>query len=483
MGITTAYKVADLTTEQLEQYGASFANGFTLTYLKEDGSTEVVQSSTAYNFMGTSVGLYAKDMGQVFLAVDPFSMDIGHADNYVNEAGIYFKEETGTNPYKVIKLEFQKISGELKILEPQFLTNSPGIKVKEGESYTSNEDYQTYVAQNNAEIFNDILNMATGQYSHAEGTMTEAHGNYSHAEGNRTFASGDYSHAEGGYTVASGTYSHAESGNTIASGMYSHAEGDCTEASGESSHVEGRYTVAAGECQHVQGKYNIPDPDNKYAHIVGNGSYKFGGNDVSNAHTLDWNGNAWFQGNVSIDGAPTNDNDLTTKEYVDSHQAILDFPGVDASGDGINNGIYIDVENLQVSTFYKMPAGKQRILFRKNGTGNFEIRSGPYALASIFYVLTNNDSSTIILEQGPVLVRNNINWTSRTLTTQVINVNLEYEPTQDYHTATKKYVDEAIANASLGNGSDVSDSGVIEDSEFDDLISGTFGPEYVNREE
>ena len=54
--------------------------------------------------MGTSVGLYARDMGQVFLAVDPFSMDIGHADNYVNEAGIYFKEETGTNPYKVIKL-------------------------------------------------------------------------------------------------------------------------------------------------------------------------------------------------------------------------------------------------------------------------------------------------------------------------------------------------------------------------------------------
>ena len=49
--------------------------------------------------------------------------------------------------------------------------------------------------------------------------------------------------------------------------------------------------------------------------------------------------------------------------------------------------------------------------------------------------------------------------------------------------ATKKYVDEAIANASLGNGSDVSDSGVIEDSEFDDLISGTFGPEYVNRNE
>ena len=36
-----------------------------------------------------------------------------------------------------------------------------------------------------------------------------------------------------------------------------------------------------------------------------------------NAHTLDWSGNAWFQGNVSVDGTPVNDNDLTTKSYVD----------------------------------------------------------------------------------------------------------------------------------------------------------------------
>ena len=33
--------------------------------------------------------------------------------------------------------------------------------------------------------------------------------------------------------------------------------------------------------------------------------------------TEDKNGNAWFQGNVSIDGTPTNDNDLITKKYVD----------------------------------------------------------------------------------------------------------------------------------------------------------------------
>ena len=62
------------------------------------------------------------------------------------------------------------------------------------------------------------------------------------------------------------------------------------------------------------------------------------------------------------------------------------------------------------------------------------------------------------------------------------NLNIK-DITQKTLKVVKKYVDEAIANASLGSGSDVSGSGVIEDSEFDDLISGTFGPEYVNKDE
>ena len=343
MGITTAYKVADLTAEQLEQYRTSCANGFTLTYLKEDGSTEVVQSSVVYGFMGTSMSLYAGGVGQVFLAVNTFSTEIGHADNYVNEAGIYFKEKTGTNPYKVIKLEFQNTSGDLKIIEPQFLTNSPGIKVKEGESDTSNETSQTYVSRNNAEIFNDTRNMATGQYSHAEGTMTEAHGNYSHAEGNGSIATGEHSHAEGAYTKAtgvashsegwnteaSGHYSHAEGQTTTAQGMYSHVEGDCNDAIGECSHVEGTYNIAHGDYQHVQGKHAIPDEEGRYAHIVGNGKYAQNRGKDSNAHTLDWDGNAWFQGDVFIKGTSQDDaKKLATEEFVNNTMSnIQGFSG------------------------------------------------------------------------------------------------------------------------------------------------------------
>ena len=149
---------------------------------------------------------------------------------------------------------------------------------------------------------------ANADYSHAEGSSTTAYGGYSHAEGNNTNASGESSHAEGKGTVASGNYSHAEGQNTKASEGYSHAEGQSTTASGYGSHAEGQSTTASGlnshaegldttasgAWQHVQGKYNIEDTNDKYAHIVGNGN----DSNHSNAHTLDWDGNAWFAGTV-----------------------------------------------------------------------------------------------------------------------------------------------------------------------------------------
>ena len=162
--------------------------------------------------------------------------------------------------------------------------------------------------------------VASNIAAHAEGHNTTASGSHSHAEGYYTTASGAQAHAEGYETTASGKYSHAEGYMTIASGMYSHTEGHTTKAYGFYSHAEGVGTIARGSYSHVQGKYNIEDTNDKYAHIVGNGN----GNTSStrsNAHTLDWNGNAWFQGNVSINGTPTNDNDLTTKKYVDNAMA------------------------------------------------------------------------------------------------------------------------------------------------------------------
>ena len=130
-----------------------------------------------------------------------------------------------------------------------------------------------------------------GENSHTEGTNTSAIGSSSHAEGDGSNAKGSYSHAEGLRTNANGSGSHTEGYQSSADGNYSHAEGYYTSASGSNSHAEGYYTSASGSNQHVQGKYNTYDLENKYAHIVGNGTGSTT-NERSNAHTLDWNGNA-----------------------------------------------------------------------------------------------------------------------------------------------------------------------------------------------
>ena len=142
-------------------------------------------------------------------------------------------------------------------------------------------------------------------------------GEYALAEGKDTIASGNRSHAEGDNTNASGESSHAEGYHTKALGYYSHAEGAYTEVSGSYSHAEGYQIKASGHFQHVQGKYNIEDTTS--AHIVGNGSISV----RSNAHTLDWQGNAWFAGDVYTGSTSGTNKDagskvLATKEYVDS---------------------------------------------------------------------------------------------------------------------------------------------------------------------
>lgn len=137
---------------------------------------------------------------------------------------------------------------------------------------------------------------ASGNYSHAEGCITKTSKSCSHAEGYGTKALGEYSHAEGYCTKALGDFSHAEGIESEASKNFSHAEGSKTVASGYFSHAEGYSTEARGMHSHVQGKYNVVDESNKYAHIVGGGTYE---NKRKNIHTLDWDGNAEYAGDVA----------------------------------------------------------------------------------------------------------------------------------------------------------------------------------------
>lgn len=147
---------------------------------------------------------------------------------------------------------------------------------------------------------------ASGDFSHAEGNKTTASGDCSHAEGEQTTAAASYSHAEGHFTAATNYNAHAEGYSTLATGDSAHAEGKETTASGYYSHAEGFGTIAEHKSAHVCGEHNIADSaktnvDQRgtYVVIVGNGTSKA---QRSNAHTLDWSGNAWFAGTIEGTG-------------------------------------------------------------------------------------------------------------------------------------------------------------------------------------
>lgn len=152
------------------------------------------------------------------------------------------------------------------------------------------------------------MGVAVGYCSHAEGNLAEAHGFYSHAEGCSTYTSGDCAHAEGYGTAALGEAAHAEGASARAESDYSHAEGNGTKA--------------LSTCQHAQGRYNAEDAGGTYAHIVGNGT---SGNNRSNAHTLDWDGNGWYAGTLYVGGTSQADGaEVATKAYVDEMLGVIE---------------------------------------------------------------------------------------------------------------------------------------------------------------
>ena len=191
-------------------------------------------------------------------------------------------------------------------------------------------------------------NYNIGQAAAAFGSDTAAVANNAFAQGNKTQALGQNSHAEGNTTVASGKAAHSEGYGSKAFGNNSHAEGYYSVTKGHASHAEGDSTIANKNNQHVQGRYNLEDTasndsDYAYAHIVGNGDVDA----RSNAHTLDWYGNAWFAGNVYVGSTSGTNKDegsvklVTTKElskaYVTAGRKANTIPGSNSTAEGSSN--------------------------------------------------------------------------------------------------------------------------------------------------
>ena len=182
---------------------------------------------------------------------------------------------------------------------------------------------------------------ASGDYSHAEGTDTTASGNSSHAEGFQTNASGYSSHAEGYSSSARGEYSHAEGYKTKASGDRSHAEGNNTNASGYSSHAEGYYTQTFSWGEHAEGSYNksydSDDVSVRVIHSVGIGP---SWDDRKNAHEIKFNGDHYIYGIGGYDGKNATANTSSTLQQIINSlfNITVDLRGYDSvmsnNGDG-----------------------------------------------------------------------------------------------------------------------------------------------------
>lgn len=253
-------------------------------------------------------------------------------------------------------------SGEITGYENGYILNKPSIKAGtsttgksivgcdfEGSDATA--DYSAVFGKNNT--VSDTYSFAFGNgntvsnwgsfaegysnniassASHAEGTrnaITGSNSQASHVEGRRNTVSGIAVHAEGQNNTVSGNVSHVEGANNTVTGQISHVEGQRNEVSGSASHAEGFYTIARKNAQHVFGRANIPDTNDNdnygtYIEIVGNGDVSDADNIIRrNARTLDWQGNGWYAGKLTVGSNPTENMDVATKQYVDNHVSDL----------------------------------------------------------------------------------------------------------------------------------------------------------------
>jgi len=274
---TTVYKATKALEFAPAMYYIVTVDGRSYTLRRCSESEEVYGNGSLYDPVA-----YAGSTGSVCLHIAP------HEDGTTGKYTIY-KLAMGS----IVTVAITRVVGTPVPFPPEFLPESNIIDTDNGgarfKSATSAEGLNAF-----AEGYGTT---ASGDYSHAEGEASVASGKRSHAEGNTTTASGINAHSEGNGTVASGNRSHVEGNESQATGDDSHAEGVFTFAVGEASHAEGCGTRAESDNQHTQGRYNVADAADTYAHIVGNGT-----NDVrrSNAHTVDWGGNAWFAGEVYV---------------------------------------------------------------------------------------------------------------------------------------------------------------------------------------
>lgn len=177
----------------------------------------------------------------------------------------------------------------------------------------------------------------------------------------KNIASGAYSHAEGSGTTASGRYSHAEGGGTTANNDYEHAEGICNKSnSGETS-------------------------ADKTQHSIGIGT---GINDRKNAVEVMANGDVYINGVGSYDG--TNYADAQTLQEVINSQSGGGVGKVDPKSDGTGE-IFNDYTNNSASGKYSHSEGYGNVAegnySHVEGIGAFKPTINPESIMTMCVVM------------------------------------------------------------------------------------------------
>ena len=239
----------------------------------------------------------------------------------------------------------------------------------------SHAEGESVVAKGPQSHAEGYLTIAEGRRSHAEGDSTEARGTGSHSEGQGTIAIGEYSHVQGRYNIPDvlpnysqglaipSTFPEYEADTLIYlleekpefdgdNGVYiitGYEEktykdlnvGDCylininpetdliTNYFVANELISQRTDEATGKVYYQWNYYNysaLPTSPSgggvgaKFAEIIGNGASN---EERSNIYTLDWEGNAWYQGDVYVGSNSGVNKDegskkLATEDYVES---------------------------------------------------------------------------------------------------------------------------------------------------------------------
>ena len=285
--------------------------------LGENGTITSLPNASASNVghtykvitAGTYAGQEAK-VGDTFTSAKPVG-----ASEY---SWILFSEgDTDTDTWRNIKVNGTEVLGNgissgsadfvnTDNIEVTFDTTGNKVKIATKNIYTQTQVDTSLAAKadKNNPVITGALNMnkaspyTLGNYSATIGYMGRASGYVSTSIGMGNQSTGSYSTSIGYGTVSAGTASTAI----------------------------GHHTDARNNSQLAFGQYNILDPSTAsgsdrgtYIEIVGNGKFNTETlqEDRSNARTLDWQGNEWLAGDLTINGTTS----LTSK--INTYDSII----------------------------------------------------------------------------------------------------------------------------------------------------------------